>query len=239
MTEIMVNSRSFHSCLIQCRNKALWSGVVSLCLFIGCYNPFLPPIGTPPAKNNARSTPAGVINQLKNAYETRNVNLFKTLLSTTYRFYISQSYSVDPEKRLSNYLSETFTDTFFIPNSSRTYFYWTLQDEIVRHEHMFEQAARISFTTSFTSNTSYYYHTIAETTSLVQDGDSIRYSIQSVQDTVGAVVSMVNGEISLWIDKTATEPNYYIAIQEQQFYLVRDPVDATLWVIEKWFDLGS
>ena len=96
MIEIMVNSRIVHSCLTQCRNKALWLSVVVLCLSIGCYNPFLPPIGTPPAKNNARSTPSGVINQLKNAYETRNVNLFKTLLSPTYRFYISQSYSVDP-----------------------------------------------------------------------------------------------------------------------------------------------
>ncbi len=60
------------------RSAAIFAGGWLL-FCAGCFNPFFPPTGEPGTVGMSRATPAGTVQQLFQAYETRQINLFMDL----------------------------------------------------------------------------------------------------------------------------------------------------------------
>jgi hypothetical protein len=97
-------------------------------------------------------------------------------------------------------------------------------------EHLFAQATQITFLSSPTY------------------ADAIRYIVNGAGETTNVEVVMRGGTIDVqgvaYPCDTAT-PNqlcadeFPIDIADQVFYLERDPASPNLWVIFKWFDLGT
>jgi hypothetical protein len=198
-------------------------------LFLACDNPFFPRTGEPLKVDTGRKTPAGVIDQLYRSYETRQINLFMDLFSPTkdFRFYVSPSFVTD-------YVNEHGSANIEIIDSSFSYayarvldrkaYYWTYDDEIQIHNNMFSEAVSIQFTQ----------------TPQPVDSNSINY-FTAPDGTQYAEVVVRDGMLLI----TAKTPydrvvdDYPVDIGVQVYYLERDPRNPSLWVIAKWFDLGT
>ena len=74
----------------------LLGAIIAFMAFLSCYNPFFPPLGLPVNNNGStlRSTPQGVIQQLNNAYNNKDIDLYKDLFSQQqdFRFYVAPSF---------------------------------------------------------------------------------------------------------------------------------------------------
>ncbi|MDD5673125.1 MAG: hypothetical protein PHC61_03090 [Chitinivibrionales bacterium] len=201
-------------------------GYLVLCLWlmvlcVHCDNPFFPKTGEPDRSVSLRQTPQGVINQLLKSYETKNISLFRDLFSPhgTYRFYVSKSYVE---------YSSSLCDTIALPLVAdilpgTSYYYWTYPDEISKHEKMFSEVDEIVFTTQ---------------PIIPSNGVTYFTSANNDNDTTYATVILRDGEFTVTASQVLSTP-VDVAIEEQVFYLARDPADPTLWVIDKWFDLGT
>jgi hypothetical protein len=209
--------------------KRLLLVAVAACLAAGgCFDPFYPPTGEPQTVGVARSSPAGTVQQLFESYETRQINLFMDLFSPTkdFRFYVSPSFQADYTKERGNASLETIDSMFNyvreVKGISQMYF-WTYDDEIQIHDNLFTQAVEIGFTVN--------PQTI--------DTGSIRY-FQATDGTQYAEVIVRGGELQIQVSTgDLTVIDYYVDIGEQAFYLEKDPRNSALWVIAKWFDLGT
>jgi|WetSurMetagenome_2_1015567.scaffolds.fasta_scaffold01936_4 hypothetical protein len=195
----------------------------------GCFNPFFPETGEPINVAAARSTPAGTVQQLFTAYETRQINLFMDLFSPTkdFRFYVSPSFQLDYQKERAGAPLETIDSMFNEVRRVKGYSqmnYWTYDDEIEIHNNLFTQATDITMDVSpqpIDTNTIDYF--------------------SSATGTQYAEVIVRGGRFKITVINAAdqTAIYYYVDIGEQAFYLEHDPQNATLWVIAKWFDLGT
>jgi hypothetical protein len=196
-------------------------------LVCGCFDPFFPTTGIPNSAGVGRSTPAGTVQQLFTAYETRQINLFIDLFSPTkdFRFYVSPSFQADYARERAGATLETIDSMFSyvrrVKGISQMY-YWTYDDEIEIHDNLFTQAMDISLNP------------------LPQAIDTNAINYFSAPDgTLYAEVIVRGGEFQIRVstgDQTVTD--YFIDIGEQAFYLKKDPQNQSLWVIAKWFDLG-
>jgi hypothetical protein len=187
--------------------------VVSFLLLISCENPFLPETGVPLNVSNPRSTPAGVISQLFQSYETRRIELFTSVLSKKFKFYVASGFDIittlNPEK------PDTFME-YVDKNSS--YNYWEYDEEYKRTSKIFENAEMIEIPSRpAISNTHYIFDS---------SGDTIYAEIK---------VNNVTFEVSKYESNTLV--TYSLENQPQVFLLERD--EDNLWVIKKWYDLGS
>jgi hypothetical protein len=194
----------------------------------GCFNPFFPPTGEPQTVGLARSTPAGTVQQLFQAYETRQINLFVDLFSPTkdFRFYVSPSFQADYAKERGTTNLETIDSLFsyvrVVKGISQMY-YWTYDDEIEIHDNLFSQAIEILYTV----------------TPQPIDTSGIRY-FKTSDGTQYAEVVVRGGTMEIRVNTVdLTEVDYFVDIGEQAFYLEHDPRNPALWVIAKWFDLGT
>ena len=125
--------------------------IVVAALFCGCFDPFFPPAGVPLSVGSGRSTPAGVVQQLFRAYETRQINLFMDLFSPAkdFRFYVSPSFQADYAKeRGGSATLETIDSMFSYVRQTlgiTEMYYWTYDDEIELTGNMFTQAEDIIY----------------------------------------------------------------------------------------------
>jgi hypothetical protein len=164
-----------------------------------------------------------VIEQLKNAYVYKRIDLFEDLFPEdgSYRFYMS--HRLEDELRLTNpnLPSEQYDAQFFYVPAG-TYYYWNSDDEIRGHTRLFSDAHLIALT-------GYEVHP-----------DLFRYHRSPSGDTIGVEVLMEGGElkVEVWVEGDVITATIYTAtIERQVFYLVKDPKNN--WVIAKWFDLGT
>jgi hypothetical protein len=191
-------------------------------------NPFFPPTGVPETGGAGRSTPAGTVAQLYRAYETRQISLFMDLFSPSkdFRFYVSPSFQPDYAKSHGSTNVETIDPAFqYIRSWGITQAdYWTYDDEIQIHNNLFTMAVEISFLV--------YPQSI--------DTNDIVYTVGPDGTNYAEVVSR-GGTMRLRIktEYVRVETEYTVDMGEQVFYLEHDPATPSLWVIAKWFDLGT
>lgn len=217
---------------------ALWlTAPVIAVLMVLCDDPFFPVTGMPPLVKGPRSTPQGLVQQLINAYENRRIDLYMDLFSPAhdFRFYVSPVFAADnsangyqarfgarpcePVDTMCHYVKDNINDSCFN--------YWTYDEEMQATEGLFQKSTQITFSAPpfFAGN--------------------IRFIVNGGGDTTNVEVVMDGGAIV--VDGTPdysdpTQPfayEYTIEIDKQVFYLERDPDSPELWVIQKWFDLGT
>jgi hypothetical protein len=202
--------------------------IAGLALF-ACDNPFFPRTGEPLKVDTGRKTPIGVIQQLYRSYETRQINLFMDLFSPTkdFRFYVSPSFGTDYVTEHGSSNIENIDSSFSYAYAyvlDRKAYYWTYNDEIQIHNNMFSEAVEIQFTQTpqpVDSNSINYF----------TGPDGIEYAEVVVRDGMLKITAQTP------YDRVVDD--YIIDIGVQVYYLEKDPRNPSLWVIAKWFDLGT
>jgi len=211
------------------------SGAVRIVFAVGfvyvcaCLNPFFPPTGDPLNSSVGRSNPAGVIQQLYQAYETRQLNLYADLFSPKkdFKFYVAPVFEQDYIQTHSNAYVENIDSSFeyaYYHVLDKQAYYWTYDEELYHHSKMFAEVTSIYFTQNpqavDTSTIRYF-----------KGPDSIDY----------AEVIVRGGQMALVVPTPAdgVADEYLLDIGTQVFYLEHDPANKNLWVIAKWFDLGT
>ena len=200
---------------------------------LSCDNPFFPPLGIPPKNNGSansylRSTPQGVVQQLVNAYDKKDINQYKDLFSSQqdFRFYVAPGFTSSHVVKTCELVDSICHE--IISKGLTCMYYWTYTQEMISHANLFEQAYEIYLNVSPPSN---------------QD---IRYTTNGSGETTNVEVILRGGSMDI------TEPIQYFSdgssyqnhdqvddIGEQVFYLERDPQNPALWVIYKWFDMSQ
>jgi hypothetical protein len=230
--------------------------VAALCALaaVACDNPFFPPTGTPSATVKLRDTPQGVIDQLIISYESRRIDLFNDLLSPSggYKFYVAKSYQTEYVQGGNHaHLLDVIDSAryHFVPRGD--YYYWGYNEEIEKHKRIFSIIHSMRFDprpvykpdcAPGDTETCFVY-TIEETveTLTVKTETGQRTVINEVFDTVAVEVPLIGGKLDITGRDPSTQYDfsYQVDLGMQVFYLVRDPADSLLWVIDKWFDLGG
>ena len=205
---------------------------VACSVLLSCYNPFFPPMGLPVNNNGStlRSTAQGVIQQLNNAYNNKDIDSYKDLFSQQqdFRFFIAPRF-VDSCIHIVKTCGLVDSICYEIIAKGQTcMYYWTYAQEMDSHTKMFEQADEISLRMSPLNN---------------QD---IRYTANGNGETTNVEIILRGGGLDI------AEPIQYYSdgssyqyhdvvddIGEQVFYLERDPQNLALWVIYKWFDMSQ
>jgi hypothetical protein len=189
---------------------------------VSCYNPFFPPTGVPTNLNTLRAKPQGVITQLINSYEQKNIILFEELFpaSGLFQFYVSPSFLAKYETRsYANPPEPRDPRLIYIPEAP-LYYFWRQEVEIKSHRELFRRAESITFT---------------EKPNV--DIGKIHYLVNDQGDTTNAELIMENGKILIKVNLNGIVDEYTIWIEKQVFFLERDA--EKLWVILKWYDFGS
>jgi hypothetical protein len=188
-------------------------------MLISCDNPFFPDTGLPLKVSNPRLTPSGVISQLFQSYETRRIELFTDVLSKEFRFYIASG--IDRKKMIySDTLLSEKPDTFMLfVDKNKIYYSWGYGVEVSSTKKLFTTAEMIEIPSR----------------PAISD---IKYIVNSSGDTVFAEVKVtdVTFKVSQY-ENINSLVTYSLENQPQVFLMERD--QNKLWVIKKWFDLGS
>jgi hypothetical protein len=214
--------------MLYVKRHCLCALAVSGMLLLACNNPFFPETGQPLKVDTGRQTPAGVIQQLYRSYETRQINLFMDLFSPTkdFRFYVSPSFGTEYSLKYGSSNIENIDSSFSYAYTrvlDRKAYYWTYDEEMQIHNNMFSQTMSIEF----------------DQRPQPVDSNSINY-FTGPDGTHYAEVVVMDG--ILMITKASgvnVVEKFEIKIGVQAFYLERDPRNPSLWVIAKWFDLGT
>lgn len=114
----------------------------------GCGTPFFPPTGEPVGVVTGRTSPAGTVMQLFQAYKTEQINLFSDLFSPTkdFRFYVRQGFQPDfSGKPVRNVESIDTAFEFVWKRGITQAYYWTYDEEIQIHNNLFSQATEIYY----------------------------------------------------------------------------------------------
>jgi len=213
--------------------KHCYNAILSMviCLFsLTCFNPFFPATDTPPASNSLRGTPQGVIRQLVDAYQKKDIYLYRDLFSVDqdFRFYVAPGFS-------SVHLYKTCEKVdslcpYILSKGLTCLYYWTYSDEILSHSGLFNPDKT---------------EQVMLTISSINPGD-IRYFVNETRETTNVEIVVRNGSLSVdsktLIGDDGIPYQYHDVVDdigEQVFYLEKDPQNKSLWVIEKWFDLNS
>jgi hypothetical protein len=203
------------------------------CAFIAllsCYNPFFPPMGLPLSNNGAtlRSTPLGVIQQLNNAYNNLDIDLYKDLFSQQqdFRFYIAPTFDSCTHV-VSCEIVDSTCNEILAKEGLTCLKYWTYTQEMESHTSMFAKVEAI-------------YLSI-----IPPNNQDIRAITSGNGETTGVEIIVRGGRLNI-TENVVDENGYSFQnidelddIKEQVFYLERDPQNPALWVIAKWFDLGQ
>jgi hypothetical protein len=133
-------------------------------------------------------------------------------------------------------------------DSGSSYEYTSYTDELTIHRNLFDQAQDVVFDVEPRADSVVYYDTLLRVDSaVIIDYDSLagRWDTlavpHSVYDTFevemrtapGAKI-LVTADVLQAVYGTAT---YQFDIGAQVFVLRRDPLDVSLWIIDKWFEL--
>jgi hypothetical protein len=196
----------------------------ALLTIVSCYNPFFPPTGVPINLNTLRAKPQGVITQLINSYEQKNIFLFEDLFpaSGLFQFYVSPSFLAMIKNEMRNYINPPEPRDprlIYIPEAP-LYYFWRQEVEIKSHRELFRSAESITFT---------------EKPNV--DIGKIHYLINDQGDTTNAELVMENGKFLIKAVVNGVYDEIPVWIEKQVFFLERDA--EKLWVILKWYDFGS
>ncbi|MBD3316847.1 MAG: hypothetical protein GF344_13755 [Chitinivibrionales bacterium] len=204
---------------------------------MSCVNPFFPPEGLPRESGRLRSTPLGAVLQLKTAYEKKSIGLFQDLFARdkSFRFYVASSLA----SQFSGIVAAEKIDTAYTNVAPGVYHYWGYDLEMRVHRRMFSQVRRIDFVVP----PSFYEQLFVADVNIEVDtigvdsvGDSVSFRIQRTYDTTKVEVPMYGGTMEFVMEDGSKEE---VGIGRQVFCVVPDPEDPSLWVIDKWFDLGN
>jgi hypothetical protein len=196
-----------------------------------CFNPFFPPTDVPPANsaltsNSLRSTPKGVVQQLINAYQKRDFELYQDLFSgkKDFLFFISPGFI--PQNVIPKNGKVDSMCSYIIGRGLSYLDYWTYFDEMKSHTRLFDQAEQVTLTFSGI--------------------DEIRYIVKGNRDTTNVEIIVRDGALEIigkvYYDKDGNRSQDIYSVPslgEQVFYLERDSQNPGLWVIQKWFDLNT
>lgn len=200
--------------------RTLFVAPASLLLLTVCRNPLLPPTGVPVNQSTEapRATPQGVIDQLIDAYENRQIDLYIDLFPKdgSFRFFVAPSFVGDYKARAKDFYEQGDSLLQFV-SRSELYYYWTQDKEVQGCTRLFTQAASIEFTEK---------PVLASVRKFIDNGDSV------------AEVLMTGGllDIGQYTDFNVITI-YPVEIERQVFKLEKD--ERNLWVISKWYDLGT
>lgn len=193
-------------------------------IVLSCENPFLPDTGFPlivpnqPNDPNPRLTPAGVISQLFQSYETKRIELFTDLLSKDFKFYISSGFDRTKMSYSGKLLSEK-PDTFmYFVNTNGLYDYWGYNAEVSSTTKLFTNAEMIEISPGHES--------------------TVHYEFNTSGDTIYAEVKVNNFTFELSRYESGNNLVTYSLDNQPQIFLLERDKDS-LWVIKKWFDLGG
>jgi hypothetical protein len=191
---------------------------IFLMLPAACRNSFLPPTGVPVDRvsDKMRATPQGVLNQLVESYENRQISLYKDLFPKdgSFRFFIAPADFESIGNKYGN-IEKKDSRLKFI-GTYDFYYYWTQDIEVESHTRLFSQALSIEFIIKPVVDE--YYEFV--------DGSDV---FMEVKITGGILkISRINGGI---IEVWTTE------ITRQVFLLKKD--EENLWVISKWYDFST
>jgi hypothetical protein len=213
-------------------------GLVVVLVLLCCENPFLPATGTPRESGKLRTTPLGAIAQLKTAYEKKSIGLFQDLFARdkSFRFYIAPSLVSE----FGGIVAAEEIDTQCTGVAPGIYHYWGYDREMRIHRHMFSQVRQIDFVVPPyllpEEYLDYHVEVSVDTVGVDTTGDSVSYRIEKGYDTLMVEVPMDQGVMEFVMEDGSKEE---VGIGRQLFCLIPDPEDSTLWVIDKWFDLGN
>lgn len=230
--------------------SALWFGLL---LCTSCQNPFFPPTGVPDESFELRSTPRGVIQQLRQAYTSRRLALFQDLFdqkSGDFRFYVPQQTIQDLPKLSERATLQTIDEDIPFIQKGVAYKYIGYADEREIHRMMFENAEAITWKIRLeAAQVDSVDSLIRIDTSYVTQIDSSTGKVDSVEVTDSVFLTTMYAvktnetaelEISAAVVKTAFQENSHsFILGPQVFILKRDPNDQSLWVIDKWFQLEN
>ncbi len=223
--------------------------ILFACLLFSCENPFFPPTGTPDQSPEFRATPSGLLGQLRRSYASRRITLFKDLFdeeAADFRFYVPQSSIQELPDLNTRATVEVLEEDIPFVGAGGTYEYISYADEVEIHRNMFEQAQKIEFVqldvdSVFRSDSLVRIDSFPSTqldsitnqvdTSFIIDSVFVINQV-AVRTRAGAKV-----EISADIVERTFGASYQFELGRQVFILKRDPDDADLWVIDKWFEL--
>jgi hypothetical protein len=205
--------------------EATLFALVAGSLLCACRNPFFPVTGIPDKGNSLRATPEGVLQQLVQAYEQKDINLYMDLfpLQKTFQFYVSPKFVPTYQSRSysSAYPPEPrYTLLHFIGEYSY-YYYWGQDREVASHRNLFNKVDLIQF----------------QPQPNIRD---IRYIVSLVNgkpDTTNVEMEVTDGEIIIDVTAGSLIDEYTIYIDRQVFFLERDA--SRLWLIRKWYDFGN
>jgi hypothetical protein len=190
-----------------------------------CRNPFFPPTGRPDRAISLRATPDGVIQQLIQAYEQKNIYLYTDLfpVGNTFQFYVSPQFVNTYLTRAysSDYPPEPHDTALQFISKFPYYYYWGQAREIAGHRRLFNGVDAIQFLQQ----------------PYIKD---IRYVVADaggVPDTTNIELRLVGGQFQVDVLVDTYIDQYTVDIDEQVFWLERDA--ARLWVIRKWYDFGK
>lgn len=193
--------------------------IVLLLLVSACRNPFLPPTGVPIDNTGPlRATPQGVITQLVDAYENRQIDLYQDLFPTdgSFKFYVAPAF-VEKYKERYTEPSEPGDSLMQFVSQSDRYYYWTQEVEVANTKRLFSGALSIEFSSK---------PSIQNLRRFVADGDSL------AEMNVGGGIL----KIGVYLDIN-TIKIYSVYIDDQIFLLAKN--EKGLWVIRKWYDFSA
>jgi hypothetical protein len=185
--------------------------IVMLCMAMHCSNP-------PESRTiGQRSDPQGLIDQLIESYETRNIDLFIDLFphDNSFRFYISPDFYEEFRTKYQP-LSEVRDTRLLFIGQSEYYYYWTQDVEIEQHRQLFSHAHSIEFTSK---------PAIESVRKFIDNGDSV------------AELRVTGGFLEVGTSTNDTVDIYPVAIEQQIFLIIKDTLNS--WVIRKWYDFSS
>jgi hypothetical protein len=186
-------------------------------IVLACENPFLPETGPPLETINQRSTPAGIITQLFHSYETQRIELFTDLLSKDFKFYIASGFDRTTMTYSGPLLSEKPDPFMTYVNTTGLYAYWGYNAEVSSTTKLFSNADRIEISPGLTSTFNYICDASGDTSYVEVRVNNVTFEVSRYEGNLLATYSLEN--------------------QPQVFLLERGK--DRLWVIKKWFDLGS
>lgn len=182
--------------------------IIFILALIFCRNPFSPSKGAPTSSGS--DSPQTLLEDLKLAYNLRDIDLFKELLSDDFKFVFNLDTSITDLKR---FVAED------IDNDGQLEYYWGKDREIRSHENMFNQTKSI------------------ELSFIVPDSSQWTIWLDpETGDTNGVYIEVSNIILDL---TTNSDYHYRVDQARQKFGFIDESVDTTpKWTIGEWHDEG-
>jgi hypothetical protein len=192
--------------------------VIALLSTPGCRSSFFPETGEPieGLLSELRATPQGLLDQLIESYEDKQIELFSDLLPRdgSFRFFISPGYFTGYSTRYQQLREPRDARLQFLEEYD-FFYYWSQQNEIENHEKLFSQAYSIEFKNK---------PALESVRKFVDNNDSM------------AELLITGGNLEIKKDMGEIIEIYATTV-DRQVFLIRKEADG-LWVIVKWYDFS-